>query len=286
MKTPIVIKVGGRFFKDLEKASAENSDSSIDAQINIQNNTASALLSSIAGMQSKGSPVILVHGGGDQVLERMQQLGIESIKREGLRVSPDEHMPIVSGVLAGELNKKLVATSATYGISAVGLSLADGDSVICHEHPNNIGAVGIPEPNDERLLSSILNLNMTPMIASIGRDQNARLYNVNADHAAICIAKLLKAQLYFLADVPGVLDKNGEVIKQLNEDTINTLIQDGTIKDGMTVKVNAAMAASKETGQTVTIASWNDAYELLVNRENKGSMISPNIQHTQSVKDS
>lgn len=259
---PIVLKIGGGFFSTLETSS--------DAR--------NILLTTIGNLQAKHQSVVIVHGGGEQVLKRLNDLGIASVRKEGLRVTPDAHMPIVTSVLAGELNKLLVAECAKYTINAVGISLADGNIAICHEHPANIGAVGVPKAESANLLNALLQANMVPIIASIGKDNKGRLYNVNADHAAICVAKLLKTKLYFFADVSGVLDEKKRLIPKLKSTVSKSLIAQGTITDGMAVKVEAAQFAANEIKQSVTIGSWDDATKILIEHKVCGTEILPDAK--------
>jgi acetylglutamate kinase len=254
---PIVIKIGGSFFSLLE--------SNLEAS--------KALLNTISHLQAKHKSVVIVHGGGDQVLKRLNALGFTSLRKEGLRVTPDTHMPIVTSVLAGELNKQLVAECAKYNINAVGISLADGNMTTCHEHPADIGAVGVPTTKSATLLHALLEANMVPIVASVGKDDSGRLYNVNADHAAICIAQLLNTKLYFFADVSGVLDENKQLISTLNSKLSKPLVSRGIIADGMALKVEAAQFAANEIQQSVTICSWDDASKILLEHERCGTEI-------------
>lgn len=256
----VVIKVGGSFFTELA---------------NNKSSEAAALLRTIAVLQSQKRSVVLIHGGGEQVLDRLASLNITSVRKNGLRVTPDADMPIVAGVLAGELNKQLVATCAQYGINAVGISLADGNIAECFEHAADIGAVGVPSAKSPDLLQALLAVNMVPIVASVGKDNKGRLYNVNADHAAICIAELLQTSLYFFADVPGVLDQNKEMITQLSVPDSQRLISNGVITDGMVVKVQSAQTAANAIGKPVIIASWNNAREVLVDGKMKGTQVLP-----------
>ncbi|MFT6269348.1 MAG: acetylglutamate kinase [Alphaproteobacteria bacterium] len=258
---PVVIKIGGGFFSSL----SENQT------------TTNTLLSTISALQAHNRSVMLVHGGGEQVLKRLNDLNIASTRKEGLRITPDEHMPIVTGVLAGELNKQLVGECAKYAINAVGISLADGDIAICSQHPANIGAVGVPTAQNATLLKLLIQANMVPIIASIGKDENGRLYNVNADHAAICVAQLLQTKLYFFADVSGVLDASKQLIPALSANQSEQLIAQGVITDGMAVKVKAAQFAANEIGQSVTIGSWDDASKILIENAVCGTEILPEI---------
>lgn len=256
---PVVIKIGGSFFDTIDNSQGPSNH----------------LLNTIAKLQANKRRVVLVHGGGDQVLQRLTALNITSSRKDGLRVTPDEHMPIITGVLAGELNKRLVGECAKYDINAVGISLADGNIASCIEHGANIGAVGVPSAQSPALLNALLQGNMVPIVASIGKDKNGRLYNVNADHAAICVAQLLHTKLYFFADVSGVLDASKTLLPTLTQGQIKTLVEQGVITDGMAVKVEAAQFAATEIKQSVTIGSWDDAQKILIDNAACGTQILP-----------
>jgi acetylglutamate kinase len=234
----IVLKVGGNFFEDQQ---AQDS-----------------FFSSVAALKHQGHNVAIVHGGGAQLQTQLTALGFVSEKHEGLRISPDEQMPAVTGVLAGTLNKQMVCMAAKAGLTGVGISLADGNLAVCEEVMPMLGAVGYPHPRSAKLLHQLMHANLTPIICSIGSDLNGRLYNVNADQAATCISSLLYADLYLLSDVSGVLDENKAQIQNLDDAKIESLINAGVITDGMIVKVKAAQEASKTLGKAVSIGSWND----------------------------
>ena len=109
-------------------------------------------------------------------------------------------------------------------------------------------------------------------------DDEGKLYNVNADDAALAIARVLKAPLYYISDVPGVLDKNGNLIPELNESLVNALIADGTISGGMTVKVKSALQATVQIQRPVYIASYKDKdlVQNLLSRQRLGTVF--NVQ--------
>lgn len=234
----IVLKVGGNFFEDT--------------------NAQSRFFESVAALQKQGHNVAIVHGGGSQLQTQLTALGFQSEKHQGLRISPDEQMPAVAGVLAGTLNKQMVCMASQAGLTGVGISLADGNLAVCEEVAPSLGAVGYPHPRSAKLLHQLMHANLTPIICSIGCDNKGRMYNVNADQAATCISSLLYADLYLLSDVSGVLDENKQLISDLDETSISQLISDGVITDGMIVKVQAAQEASRTLTKAVNIGSWND----------------------------
>lgn len=237
---PIVIKVGGALLEDA------------DAGL--------ALLTNIATV-AKQRPVVIVHGGGPLVETLMASLGLTSHKIDGLRVTPDEHMPYISGTLAGSANKGLCALAIKAGLTPVGLSLLDGNMVQCTALADKYGAVGTPTAANNRLLHSMLEQGYLPVISSIGCSDDGRLLNINADQAATVVAELLGAQLLLLSNVPGVLDANKTLVSELDLAQIAVMVHEGIITEGMKVKTDAALLAAKTLRRPVTIASWASPLE-------------------------
>ncbi|MEP1386093.1 MAG: acetylglutamate kinase [Paraglaciecola sp.] len=257
-KQSLVIKVGGAFMQAPEVA--------------IQ------LLNTIAKLQDQYQ-VVLVHGGGTMVEELLLALNLPSQKIDGLRVTPKEHMPFITGALAGTANKQLCGLAIRAGIIPVGLSLADGNMCTTTVLREDLGSVGAVVAAESSLLDALASTDMLPIISSIGADSSGNLLNVNADQAATVVAQLLNAQLILLSDVPGVLDADKTLIEQLDTEIIEQLIAQNVIRDGMIVKVQAALTAATSLGRSVTIASWKNSEKLLglLQQQAIGSKISPSI---------
>ena len=233
MKKTVVIKIGGAILAE-----------------------AQALSNLLESLKQQDINVVIVHGGGYLVDELLAKAGFTTEKLNGLRVTPPEQMPIISGVLAGTVNKSIVAKANALGIKTAGLSLLDGELVKCKPSDPELGAVGIPEPNNSKLLDQLINTGVMPVISSIGALPNGELVNVNADDAAVAVCQLLNAQLVLLTDVNGVKGQNGQYLPQLNQQQANELIHDGVISGGMTAKVNAALQAAKKLRRSIAVASW------------------------------
>ncbi|MBU2892799.1 acetylglutamate kinase [Colwellia sp. D2M02] len=252
---PLVIKIGGAI---LEKESALQ-----------------ALLAVIAKLRNK--QVVLVHGGGCVVDEMLAQAGFTTEKKHGLRVTPSEQMSIISGALAGTVNKSIVATANSMGLMAVGLSLNDGDMVSCELSPLELGFVGVPKTNNSKLLDRLLKTEFLPVISSIGALPSGELVNVNADDAAVAICQLLNAELLLLTDVNGVKGSDGEYLSSLDHEQAHSLIDEGVIADGMTAKVNAALHAAKQLRRSIAVASWQSPEQImqLLDGQGVGTQIQP-----------
>lgn len=252
-RSPIVIKVGGALLDDTAAMTR--------------------LFLSIKDVQVS-RPVVVVHGGGPLVETLMASLGLSSTKIDGLRVTPDEHMPYICGALAGSANKQLCAAALATGLTPVGLSLLDGNMVVCEALGDKYGAVGVPSTADCTFLKNVLAQSTLPIISSIGASPQGRLLNVNADQAATVIAELLDAELLLLSNVDGVLDGTKSLIRELNAQSIAAYASDGVITDGMKVKVDAALSSANALKRPVYIASWAaDINHILTN--NTGTQILP-----------
>ncbi len=260
MKKPVVIKIGGAILDGYN-----------------QGNTSAltAFLKVIAGLESQ--PIVLVHGGGCVVDEMLTQAGFVTKKKHGLRVTPQAQIPIISGALAGHVNKTIVASAQSVKLSAVGLSLTDGQMVQCQRSPLQLGQVGVPKPYSSVLLDTLLKSNFLPIISSIGALDNGELVNVNADDAAVVICQLLNAELLLLTDVNGVKGAAGEYLTSLNQQQADLLINQGVIAGGMTAKVYAALQAANKLRRSIAVASWQSPEQIvdLLNGAPIGTRIQP-----------
>ncbi len=242
-------------------------------------NHALELLHTIKLLQGRYK-VVLVHGGGAMVEELLSALGLTSHKLDGLRITPTEQIPYITGALAGTANKQLCSLAIQAGIVPVGLSLADGNICEASQISEDLGAVGSVQAKDPLLLALLNQHQMLAIISSIGADSAGNLLNVNADQAATVIAQLLQAELLLLSDVPGVLDAQQQLICELDSRRFDILVKQKVIKDGMIVKVQAALTAANSLGRGVTISSWKTSKNLLGLLQHKGigTKVLPSVQ--------
>ncbi len=177
-------------------------------------------------------------------------------------------------VLAGSINKSLVGSINAEGGRAVGLCGKDGNMVVArkvtrphapHEDVVDLGYVGEPDKVDTMVLDQILGRELIPVLAPVAQGADGQTYNVNADTFAGAIAGALKAKrLLFLTDVPGVLDKNKQLIKELRVDDIRGLIADGTITGGMIPKVETCIYAIEKGVEGVVILDGQIPHAVLI----------------------
>lgn len=262
---PIVVKVGG---------------AALDAPAE-----AAAIANTIAALhRSWPSGIVVVHGGGTEVDRHLGRLGMTSEKRDGIRITPTQHIEEIVAVLAGKMNKRLVGQLQQQGVPAVGLCLGDGflvRTVKAAHYLFDPGHVGRAVGGDPLLVQTLLPAGFLPVLCSIGLDSQGLPLNVNADDAAADVARLLGASsLMLLTDVAGVLDSAGNLLSELTPDEIEHRIDIGEITGGMVPKVRSAIATANEARIPVTIASWRDAakFQSLSRAKWPGTRIVPSLE--------
>jgi acetylglutamate kinase len=231
----------------------------------------------IVMLKISGLHPIVVHGGGPQIGSMLDKLGIKSEFQQGLRVTDRPTMDVVEMVLAGSINKSIVAAINAEGGRAVGLSGKDGGMVQARkvtslingqtgaEDVIDLGFVGEPESVDRRVLDIVSNSDLIPVIAPIAASRWGETYNINADTFAGAIAGALRARrLLLLTDVPGVLDKEKVLIKQLTIDESRKKIADGTVSGGMIPKVQTCIEALERGVEGVVILDGKVPHAVLL----------------------
>ncbi|MCX5835617.1 MAG: acetylglutamate kinase [Deltaproteobacteria bacterium] len=210
-------------------------------------------------MKYIGIHPVVIHGGGPQIGSFLKKLGKDSRFVQGMRVTDEETMDIVEMVLVGKVNQEIVGLINRHGGKAVGLSGKDGSLIRAEKYylseekakdtPSeiiDIGLVGKVTSINSGLIAAIENEGFIPVIAPTGVGDNGETYNINADIVAGEVAAALKAEkLVLLTDVEGVLDENNRLIKTMNNQEVNDMIQAGIIKGGMFPKVKCCMKALK-----------------------------------------
>jgi acetylglutamate kinase len=254
----VVVKYGGHAMGDADLAKAFARD--------------------ITLLETSGVRPVVVHGGGPQIGEMLDRLGIKSEFRGGLRVTDKSTVEVVEMVLAGAINKEIVMAINAEGGKAVGLSGKDGNMVFAErvtktqkdpdsniEKVIDLGFVGEPKTVNRAVIDMVLGAELIPVIAPVAPGKDGHTYNVNADTFAGAIAGALNAaRLLFLTDVPGVLDKKGNLIKELTVAEVHALIADGTISGGMIPKVETCVEAIGRGVEGVVILSGKTPHAVLL----------------------
>ena len=210
-------------------------------------------------MKYIGINPVVIHGGGPQIGSFLKKLGKHSTFVQGMRVTDEETMDIVEMVLVGKVNKEIVGLINRHGGTAVGLSGKDANLIRAEKYylsaekvkdtpPEiiDIGLVGKVTQINAGIIQSMTADGVIPVIAPTGVGDRGETYNINADLVAGAVAAALTAEkLILLTDVPGVLNRQGELIQAMDERTTRTMIEDGTIAGGMFPKVKCCLKSLK-----------------------------------------
>lgn len=246
--TTVVVKIGGAALEKLELRERFAQD---------------LILLSWVGIR-----VVVVHGGGKQVSQMLQRLGIEAKFIEGQRVTCKKSLEVVEMVLGGSLNKEIVRLISANGGKAVGITGKDGGLATAVRRPpsaeGDLGHVGDIESIDTAVLDQLLE-HFIPVVAPLASSQQGETLNVNADPFAAALAVALGAQKFvLLSDVEGVKDAKGELIPTLTATRARELIADTTINGGMIPKVMNALNAVDGGVSKVHIVDGRSEHALLL----------------------
>jgi len=223
----LVVKVGGELL-DNENASA-------------------SFAQDLILLKSVGIQIVLLHGGGPQISRAMEKLGKKPEFKNGLRVTDEETMKIMSMVLLGDLNRKLVSLLNVHGPKAVGLSGADGNLFSVEQESPELGFVGRLKDINTDLVTKTLDNGYMPVIGSVGVDENGQAYNINVDLAAGKLAAALGAEkLIVLSNVEGLYETFGDensLIPEIKAKGLRKMKDSGSLTAGMIPKVDGVLSA-------------------------------------------
>ena len=269
----IVVKYGGNAMTDPELESSFARD--------------------IVLLKTVGMHPVVVHGGGPQVDNLLKELGRQSDRIDGMRVTDKSTMDIVEMVLGGSVNKSIVSLINKHGGRAIGLTGKDANLIQAKKlMMEKIGADGIAVPVDLGFVGDVVSVNkdvinmliasdFIPVIAPLGVDKEGNTYNINADLVAGKVAEFLQAEkLMLLTNIKGVLGRDGEVVTGLTPKKVDALIEDGTISGGMIPKIQCALDAVRSGVKSAVIVDGRVPHATLLEiftNEGVGTLISREI---------
>lgn len=236
----------------------------------------------IALLRYAGIIPVIVHGGGPQLTEVSSKMGLKTKFVGGLRVTDKETLDVATMVLAGKINTDIVALLEAGGVTACGMSGVDGGLLIAEKKRDpDLGFVGEVKEVRPKVVQDTM-YDFVPVIASIATDDSGQTYNVNADVAAAELAVGLGAdKLVFLSDVPGIIDKDGELMSELGEQDCLDLISNGVVDGGMVPKLESSVRALKEGVRRVHYIDGRVEHSLVLEMftpEGVGTMITPDLR--------
>ena len=219
----IVIKYGGNVFIDR----------------NIFDN----FISDISTLNKLGISIIVVHGGGPRIKRELDKSNIQTKFIKGLRVTDEKVINIVEDVLI-DFNNDIVDSLKVKGIEAISINTKENNVIEVVPESEELGFVGKPNKINNEIIKNALDKNLTPIISPLGLGKDNQTFNINGDTAAGAIAKSLKSRrLLLMTNVEGVLDKNKNLISEINSSDAYKMINAGTISGGMIPKIKTSLDA-------------------------------------------
>ncbi|MGP9687974.1 acetylglutamate kinase [Psychrobacter sp. AOP22-C1-C5] len=241
-------------------------------------------------LKTVGIHPVVVHGGGPQVDNLLKELGRQSDRIDGMRVTDKSTMDIVEMVLGGSVNKSIVSLINKHGGRAIGLTGKDANLIQAKKLmiekigedgiavPIDLGYVGDVVSVNKEVINMLISSNFIPVIAPLGVDSEGNTYNINADLVAGKVAEFLQAEkLMLLTNIKGVLGRDGEVVTGLTPKRVDGLIEDGTISGGMIPKIQCALDAVRSGVKSAVIVDGRVPHATLLEiftNEGVGTLIS------------
>ena len=216
----------------------------------------SEFFTSLKRLKNKGYQLVFVHGGGPDINEMLDYFQVKAAFHNGLRKTTKEALEIVEMVLSGKTNRKLVQLLREHDLNGIGLNGTDNNCInASFIDEEKLGLVGEVSQVNIRLISSLLEENLIPVLTPLGITEDGRKLNINADYVASAVAKYLHAeQCLFVTDVAGIFI-DGELQARMAQEEITHYINTGQINGGMIPKVTSAIAALESGLNSVMIIS-------------------------------
>ena len=244
-------------------------------------------------LKTVGLHPVVVHGSGPQVDNLLKELGRQSDRIDGMRVTDKRTMDIVEMVLGGGVNKSIVSLINKHGGSAIGLTGKDANLIQAKKlmvektdekgmtTPIDLGFVGEVVSVNKDVINMLIASNFIPVIAPLGVDEDGNTYNINADLVAGKVAEFLQAEkLMLLTNIKGVLGRDGKVVTGLTPKKVDSLIEDGTISGGMIPKIQCALDAVRSGVKSAVIVDGRVPHATLLEiftNEGVGTLISRDL---------
>ena len=262
--------------KYLEKYNDEYIVIKCGGSVLIDQNLFDIFIKDISTLNKLGFTPIIVHGGGKRISNKLNEIGLESKFIKGLRVTDKETIKVVEEVLI-DFNKEIINALDKQNCESQSINSKENNILTVVQENEELGFVGSPTNVDQSIIDKIIADKKVPIIAPLGLDKNDQTYNVNADTAAGYIAKKINARrLIILSDVEGVLDKNKNLIPEINSESIKDLIDNETITGGMIPKINNCLDVASNGVKGVVIIDGRKNHSVLfelLSDEGSGTLI-------------
>ena len=229
----------------------------------VDKNLFDIFIKDISVLNKLGFIPIIVHGGGKRISNKLNETGIKSEFVKGLRVTNKETIEVVEEVLI-EFNKEIIEALQQQACNSQTISSKQNNIITVIQESADLGFVGTPTEINKTIIDKIVDEKKVPVIAPLGLDESNQTYNINADTAAGSIAKKIEARrLIIMSDVEGVLDDNNKLIPEINSQSIQDLINNETVTEGMIPKINNCLDVASNGVKGVVIIDGRKNHSIL-----------------------
>ena len=229
----------------------------------LEKNLFNQFIEDISVINKLGLSVVVVHGGGKNIKKKLDEHNFKSVFIDGLRVTDEKTIKIVEEALL-ELNLEILSEIRNHNANSVSISPKQNNVINVIPESKELGFVGTPTEIKKDIILEIINEKKIPLIVPMGVGEDKNIYNINADVAAGAIAKELKARrLLLMTDVEGVLDKNKNLISEINSSIANEMLENKTIAGGMIPKIKTCLDAVNNGVTGVVIVDGRKQHSIL-----------------------
>ena len=229
----------------------------------VDKNLFDIFIKDISVLNKLGFIPIIVHGGGKRISNKLNETGIKSEFVKGLRVTNKETIEVVEKVLI-DFNKEIIEALKQQACNSQTINSKQNNIITVVQESTDLGFVGTPTEINKTIIDKIVDEKKVPVIAPLGLDESNQTYNINADTAAGSIAKKIEARrLIIMSDVEGVLDDNNKLIPEINSQSIQDLINNETVTEGMIPKINNCLDVASNGVKGVVIIDGRKNHSIL-----------------------
>ena len=261
-----ILPINGPSFQEVKKYIDKYYDEKIvikcGGSVLVDPNLFNLFIHDIAIIQKLGITPTIVHGGGKRINEKLKKLNIESVFIKGLRITDKDTIKVVEDVLI-DFNKEIVNALKKNACNATSITTKKNNIISVKPEKKELEFVGIPTEIKINVLEEIIKKKTVPVIAPLGL-MNNQVYNINADICGGSLAKDLKSRrLLLMTDVEGVLDKNKNLIPEINSSVAEKMLREGYISGGMIPKINTCLDAVNNGVTGVVIVDGRKPHSIL-----------------------
>ena len=261
-----ILPINGPSFQEVKKYIDKYYDEKIvikcGGSVLVDPNLFNLFIHDIAIIQKLGITPTIVHGGGKRINEELKKLNIESVFIKGLRITDKDTIKVVEDVLI-DFNKEIVNALKKNACNATSITTKENNIIFVKPEKKELEFVGIPNEIKVNVLEEIIKKKTVPVIAPLGL-MNNQVYNINADICGGSLAKDLKSRrLLLMTDVEGVLDKNKNLIPEINSSVAEKMLREGYISGGMIPKINTCLDAVNNGVTGVVIVDGRKPHSIL-----------------------